>query len=793
MRRNSRWRGTSLLAMASLLAAAACTGPDRDPPGSAPTAAPQRPAAAAVGGDKPTVAPGPVVIAPPAFDDASCAGCHAEVVRTYAASRKKRSFASVAEILSKLPLLGGSVPHALSKRHYEVVVEGGRIAVTRWAVDAAGTRAYPRTQQADFAIGSGADVVRFLWQSPSGELFEMPVAWYVGAARWEMAPRYDRPDHEDFDGAFTRDEMSRVNDLPPPAADGNALMLDSHLTADVPHGIGCARCHGAGGEHVRLAMSPQPDLERVRVAIVNPANLAHDAAEAVCLACHLEPTSRRKSLVRRFGEDEATFTPGALLGEFLVPVDFHDETTADRFELNHAAYRLRQSVCYIASAGSLGCTHCHDPHAGAGRGAAVQPDRGRCLTCHQPDGCGLPLGQGGRDAADNCITCHMPRRAAEDAPLAARTDHRIQRPQRSPRTAPADTPGGVARVYPVAGAPAGAEAEVYAGVARAIDGEPGAADALDATLRDWQGEGGRIPVEPVLQLGLARLHEGRIADGARLMRSILTTAPDHVAARLHLGAAEVAVRDDEAAIADLRQVVEDAPAIAEAHFHLGIALGRTGQEAEAAASLRRATELRPGYARAWLQLGNLRALLGDLDGAVAAFDASLGADPNLFEAYRGLGAAHRLRECWGEAAAALRAGLAAGDDSSELSLELALIHLEADDPSVRDVEAALTHAGRAMRTAPENSEAMLALALALAVDGRGEAAMAVGRQARRFGTTDVELTLLAAVVQHHSGDSAAGKVLYDEVVAGEAMTPPAAPPHRAGEVLRKLAAAAFAK
>ena len=33
------------------------------------------------------------------------------------------------------------------------------------------------------------------------------------------------------------------------------------------------------------------------------------------------------------------------------------------FEINDAGYRLRESQCFLKSAGQLRCTTCHDPHA----------------------------------------------------------------------------------------------------------------------------------------------------------------------------------------------------------------------------------------------------------------------------------------------------------------------------------------------------------------------------------------------------------------------------------------------
>jgi tetratricopeptide (TPR) repeat protein len=780
--------------LASVVMLGSCARPAREEPAAPRPAMVGQPAedpAAASAPPKVTAAPA-VAIAP---GDASCAACHADIVRLYEQTAKSHAFAPFRADEGAENFDGVVVDHAASRRRYEVSLRDGRMIVTRYRPDESGGRQHVREHAVDWVIGSGRYLGLYLWQSPSGELFALPVAWYPQERRWAMAPGYDREDHDDFDRPFTRAEMFRVNDIPPHEPGSDAFASPQLFPTELPHGIGCGRCHGAGGDHARLAAEPSPDLVRVRETIINPARLPRDAAEAVCLQCHLQPDSGRTSLVRRFGRGDYDFTPGETLPEYVVPIEFREAAATDRFEMNHHGYRLRQSACYIASDGAMTCTTCHDAHAGMQAAAKVRPDRGRCLTCHDAAACVLPADSGPRAGDDNCTACHMPKHRAQDAVHVVMTDHRIQRPARhdplSQRLlaplAEAPRPAGEeAAVYPIPDVPVGAEADVYAAVATAADRQPGAGDGLEAALRAWQAEGGRVPFEPVLQLGFTRMHERRVADAARLFRSILTTEPEHAVARLHLGAAEIAVRDEEAAAADLRRAVEALPASADAHYHLAIALGRTGEAGQAESHLRQALALRPGHAQAALQLGNLYALQGDYDRAIAAFGESLRLNPDGVDAYRGLGAAHRLRGCWGDAAAALRAGLAVAPEQAGLALELALMYLAADEPAVRDVEQALVFAGQAMRADPENPEAMLTLAMALAMDDRGEAAMAVGRQARRFGATEAELALLGAIVKLRGGEEAAGRALYEQTLADEAAGAGAGS-RRAHAALRKLA------
>jgi len=62
-----------------------------------------------------------------------------------------------------------------------------------------------------------------------------------------------------------------------------------------------------------------------------------------------------------------------------------------------------RSRCFQSS-GTMTCSTCHDEHAPE-RAAASYSNR--CLTCHEPDKCGM-YAKLGAPIATNCIDCHMP-------------------------------------------------------------------------------------------------------------------------------------------------------------------------------------------------------------------------------------------------------------------------------------------------------------------------------------------------------------------------------------------------
>ena len=93
-----------------------------------------------------------------------------------------------------------------------------------------------------------------------------------------------------------------------------------------------------------------------------------------------------------------------------------------KFEAVSSVYRLRQSRCFLESAGKLECASCHDPHRIPRGKEAVRHYSSICLQCHTST---HPAGV--TAAAADCITCHMPKRRVDDAPHVIVTDHLIQR------------------------------------------------------------------------------------------------------------------------------------------------------------------------------------------------------------------------------------------------------------------------------------------------------------------------------------------------------------------------------
>ncbi len=578
--------------------------------------------------------------APGYVEDRACALCHSEIWTSYREVGMARSFSrprreEVVEELDRTFL------HERSKQRFRMTWRDGRLVFQSFQVAADGLPIHELELEVDWIVGSGHTSRVYLYRTPGGELFQLPIAWYAQGSSWGMAPGFDRPDHPGVGRRVRRECMFCHNAYPDVPAASDSYGAPQLFPAELPEGTGCQRCHGPGAEHAERALDPRASPEATREAIVNPGRLPPRLRDDVCFECHLQPSVAIPG-IRRFDRADYSFRPGEPLSGYLIQVDVEEEgrRRGERFEINHHAYRLLQSRCYLASAGALSCLTCHDPHRKVPPAQRPAHYRAACLGCHQPEDCGDPAATHASAAADaDCVACHMPRRRTEDVVRVVMTDHRIGRHALGPQLlAPLEEREPViVGIEPLAPeAPTGPPAELHRTLAAVRAGAGGATgDRLARLLAEAS------PPEPVPFLDLAqrRLHQRRFAEALAALEEVRARAPGLALADEWRAIAEAGEGRLELAESILREVLARDPRRAESWLNLGFVRLGLDRPAEALVALERAVELRPTAAAGWLRIGEAHAALDRPREAAAALRRSLALDPRSGGAYAAIAAA----------------------------------------------------------------------------------------------------------------------------------------------------------
>lgn len=238
------------------------------------------------------------------------------------------------------------------------------------------------------------------------DYFVYPAQWDVRAKVWR--PYSPGPGTDWWVAHYPAEQTGRPTG---PLCDGcHSVNYNITTHAVTEWNIGCERCHGPGGAHVR---SP------VARTIVNPARLDDTRANDVCIQCHSQGQPRQNPHEGKHYDWPVGYNAGDRLADtWKLEEHTLGETSFTHWPEGSAHKNRMQGNDYVASrmyAKGVRCYACHDSH-GTGRPAdLLLPGNAVCLQCHGPQLQAGPRGtleQHTHHKADStgssCAACHMP-------------------------------------------------------------------------------------------------------------------------------------------------------------------------------------------------------------------------------------------------------------------------------------------------------------------------------------------------------------------------------------------------
>ena len=354
--------------------------------------------------------------------DDECAKCHRNLTNSFHDHPMGRSFLPVPQVtrLEKYDATSRNPFTALGMQ-YDVKPATDHAVHTEIRLRPNGGVLAAKAHEVQYVLGSGSQGRSYILER-DGFVTQSPVAWYRRISGWDLAPGFEEMDSQ---FRFERKVDSRclfchVNRVEPVANTINRYQTPV-FGERRGYSIGCERCHGPGELHAKFRKEHEEAVD-VDETIVNPRHLEPALREAICQQCHIDPDI----MVLRRGRGPFDFRPGLPLHLFWS-MFLKKSGRAENLFVGQVD-QMYASRCFQASSGKMGCTTCHEPHKLPPSDTKIAFYRGRCLQCHEKQGCSLPLAdRQAKTPDDNCMLCHMPQRNSKDINHSWISDHRIPR------------------------------------------------------------------------------------------------------------------------------------------------------------------------------------------------------------------------------------------------------------------------------------------------------------------------------------------------------------------------------
>lgn len=606
--------------------------------------------------------------------DAACFDCHEDQYFGFQEHGMAKSLYEMTPEEAVEDFGSEVVVDSSSGLHYVTVAADSGFFMIEYLLDDDGNRTHELVRPIDYVMGSGISARTYLAEQ-DGWFYELPITWYTQNRRWDFSPGY-RVRNQRFDRKIADRCMVCHNDYPTPVPQTNGMFTE------MPMGIGCERCHGAGALHVEERLvSTLPDSV-IDLTIVNPADLSLDLRLDVCQQCHLNGTV---SLLR----EDATpydFRPSHELSSFVSLFNGEDYLDAEGISVISHADRMKMSKCFTETVDTirpLECTTCHDPHDGF-RTEGPEYFNSTCLTCHagnqlvaiDADGA-IPV----HTVDANCTDCHMPRADLIEAPHSTFTDHFIQIVSGEDELAPIKTSSEtVLEAHFERDRTGSTDATLYEGMAYITRGyQSGKTEYLEkgisilaATLTEDSQMG-----EAHFLLGYGYVLQDRHAEAIQPLERSVRLGPD-VAERLNAlaQAYEYATGHDPTKIEKLyREALRVQPKLADVRLNLGSFLQRRGRMDEAMQEYEEVIRTESWNALGYYNLGTAQLQTGELEQAELNLKKALNLDPFYGGSMSNLGLVYLQQERTKEALSILETAAKRTPDHAESLENLGTLYL----------------------------------------------------------------------------------------------------------------------
>jgi len=434
--------------------------------------------------------------------DAKCAQCHENTYRNYLTTPMANASGSAIEKLK-----AASFKHEPSGTQYDLYLMQGKAVLTYR------NQQEPNTSQKlplSYFLGSGHLGTTYIY-SIDNFLFESPVAWYAASNSYDMKPGLaemkQMPPSLPMQSGCLRCHMSAVQ-----ASDSGTINRYRSL-AFLHSGITCEACHGDAQQHL---------LKGDKSKIVNPARLAAEQRDSICISCHLEGDVT----VERADHSALNYRPGESISTYLAYYIYRDANATSRGVSE--VEQLAQSTCKRMSGDKMSCTSCHDPHFTPDASQRTAFFRSKCLACHnEPEFVTVH-----HPEKQDCTSCHMQTTGAQNIPHVAWTDHRILRVPESLRLETLEDKKGV--LTPIFSPNATKRDLAMANYKAMLEGNQSLEQAAWEQLTQLRDT---INIDPVALNALGVLNaerrDSKLAEQA--FRRVLELVPDDLTALSNLG------------------------------------------------------------------------------------------------------------------------------------------------------------------------------------------------------------------------------------------------------------------